>query len=207
MIRGRVAALQQVAPDDAEVVVGDVSELRAALHVSQRIDIGSARLQATVGFDEALVVQCYAGRSAVQRIGVGSAAGSEEQVRAPDHPLALRGRDSQTDAWSVRGNTPGLGLEHYFDAVLYQNLPNSVGDVGILIRKKLRVALNYGDLAAEPAKHLSELETDVAATENDQMLGHIEQLHDRGRIERGHLIDSLQRGPSGAATAVDEHQI
>src|SRR5262249_19905748 len=55
--------------------------------------------------------------------------------------------------------------------------------------------------------HLSELQTDVAATENDQMLGHFGQLHDRGRIERRHLIDSLQRGPGRAATAVDEHQI
>src|SRR5262245_17861215 len=126
MIRGCVAAFQEVASDNAEVVVGDVGELRAALHVAERVDTRCTRLQPTVGFDESLVVQCYTGRPAVQPIGVGGTTGSEKQVRAPNHPIALRGRDSQAHAWSVRGNAPGLGVEHNFDAVLYQNLPDSV---------------------------------------------------------------------------------
>jgi hypothetical protein len=61
--------------------------------------------------------------------------------------------------------------------------------------------------AAQPPKQLAELQPDVAAAENEQMLRHRIQLHDRGRVQVRHGVDAFEPGHAGPRTSVDEDQI
>ena len=58
-------------------------------------------------------------------------------------------------------------------------------------------ALHDRHPAAEPAEHLAELQPDVAAAEHEQVLRHRVQLHDRGRVQRRHLVQPLHSGAAG----------
>src|SRR5205807_1087750 len=85
-------------------------------------------------------------------------------------------------------NTPGTSLLNLLrrgsgqdcDPVLAQNLRYFVRNVFILAHQQAWAALNDGDLAAKATKHLSKLQPDVAATDNQQMFGERIQFHDRG---------------------------
>ena len=78
------------------------------------------------------------------------------------------------------------------------------GDVLVLARDQPLVALDDGHLAAEAPVHLAELEADVAAAEDHQMLGQEVDRHHRGVVEIGHGIDAGDRRDIGATADVDE---
>ena len=52
--------------------------------------------------------------------------------------------------------------------------------------------LDDGDLAAEAAEHLAELEADVAAADDDEMLGEEVELHHRAVGQVGDRVDARQ---------------
>ena len=64
-----------------------------------------------------------------------------------------------------------LGVEQHFHTVLAQDLADLLGDVGILARHELRGALDDRHLASEALKHLPELEPDISAPEDQEVLG------------------------------------
>jgi hypothetical protein len=101
----------------------------------------------------------------------------------------------------------GLCPEHDLDPVFLEDLLDAGGNVRVFVGEQLIVALHHGDVAAEAAEHLRELETDVAASENQQMLRDVRQLHDGGRIERRDLVEALESGAGRPAAAVDEYEI
>ena len=51
-----VSAFDQIGSDDAVIVVRDVSELRAAFHVAERVNARRVCFQSLVHFDEAVLV-------------------------------------------------------------------------------------------------------------------------------------------------------
>ncbi len=87
--------------------------------------------------------------------------------------------------------------EQDVDLLVGEQAPQRVGDVGILAGEELRAVLDDGDAAAEAPVGLRELEADVAAAEDDQVLGQaveLEQLDVRQR-RRGEARESA--GSSG----------
>ena len=72
------------------------------------------------------------------------------------------------------------------DAFRFKEPENFVGHVRVLATQELLCVLYDRDAAAEPAKHLAELQTDIAAPKNQQVLRHFLQLHDRRGIEGPH---------------------
>jgi hypothetical protein len=63
--------------------------------------------------------------------------------------------------------------------------------------------LHDGDLAAEAAEHLAELEPDVAAAQHQQVRGQLIQLHDRAGIEARRVLEAGDVQPRGARARVD----
>ncbi len=88
-----------------------------------------------------------------------------------------------------------------------RNAEHRLRHVLVLQGQELAAALHDGHPAAEPAEHLPELEPDVAAAQHDEVLGHPVQLHDRGRVERGHPVEPLDVGRGRPAAGVDEDQL
>ncbi len=70
------------------------------------------------------------------------------------------------------------------------------GDVGVLAREDLVAAVNDGNAAAEPGEHLAKLEADIAAAENQEMLGDSVEFHDGGVGEIAGRVEAANRGES-----------
>jgi hypothetical protein len=101
-------------------------------------------------------------------------------VRAFKLPLTVLPGDGRPQAAAAdRLNPDGLRRGQDRDPVLAQDSGDLVRDVLVLDHHQARGALDDGDLAAEPAEHLPELQPDVAAAEDDQVLREFVQLHDR----------------------------
>src|SRR5437867_12684565 len=92
------ASLDQVRPQDPEIVVGDVREGRAALDVPDGVNAGDARLELLVDLDEALRVQPDPRGREAEPLGVGHAPCRGEKVRALDRALAVAAFDGQEEA-------------------------------------------------------------------------------------------------------------
>ncbi|MDT4851430.1 hypothetical protein FQZ97_856100 [compost metagenome] len=68
----------------------------------------------------------------------------------------------------------------------------------------MRRPLHHGHLGPEAAHHLRELQTDVAAADDDQMFGHAVQLQNRDVVECGHGVDAGDIRAHRAAAHVQE---
>ena len=178
--RARLLVPDEVGVQDAVIVVGKVGEGRAALDVTHRVNAGDTGLQVLVDLDEAVVVETDAGRLGGERLRIRDAADGRQQVRAFELSLTVLRANGQPQAAAVGGLNPGRrrrGQDR--DPVIAQDSGDLVRDVLVLDHYQARGALDDGDLAAEPAEHLPELQPDVAAAEDDQVLRELVQLHDR----------------------------
>jgi hypothetical protein len=131
-VDGGVSIFEDVGAQDAEIVVGNVGEGRAAFDVSESEDARRGGFQFPIYFNVATVIDRDAGGGNVQRIGVGSAAGGDEQVRAVEDAGFVADLDGEMDFGTIwrdagrlafflgarLGDARGLRVQHYLDAVL-----------------------------------------------------------------------------------------
>jgi len=71
----------------------------------------------------------------------------------------------------------------------------------------LTARLQDADSTAETAEELTEFETDVAATENQQVVGNSIEFHDGRAVERCDGIESIQPGTIGARAGIDKDML
>src|SRR5262249_13302400 len=70
------------------------------------------------------------------------------------------------------------GIEDEIHPLLLQCLFQRLAHVGVLARQELTAAVDDGDPAAEAAEHLPELQADVPAAQDEQVLRQLSQLED-----------------------------
>jgi hypothetical protein len=70
----------------------------------------------------------------------------------------------------LRVGAQGVGWQEHLDAVLAQDIDQLLGQVLVLPGQERPTTLNNGDLAAEAAKHLPELEAHIASAEHQEMI-------------------------------------
>src|SRR5271157_1199548 len=91
-----------------------------------------------------------------------------------------------------------FGFKQNLYAVLGENFLHFLRDVGVFVVQQLLTDVDHSHLAAEAAEHLPELQADVPAAKNHQVLGHRVQFHDRFVGQEGDIgeaIDLRHRGP------------
>ena len=109
-----------------------------------------------------------------QQVGaVDLAAAPSSQSTPTATPLAVPGRRAMHSA-PRRTSTPSRS----------RICLHRVGDVGVLAGDQPRRHLDHGDLGAEAAVHLRELQPDVAAADDDQVLGQASRAPS-SRVGRG----------------------
>jgi hypothetical protein len=95
-------------------------------------------------------------------------------------------------------------IEQNFNAILAQN-PGDLGNhVRVFFMQKLGPRLDHGYLAAEAAKHLGELDPDVAPTHDHQVLRRTIQFHDAFVVKVGNGIETFDRRQSAVGAGIDE---
>src|SRR5260370_23275511 len=99
----------------------------------------------------------------------------------------------------------GAGVEHELYSFGFERLLQFGANFGIFARNNLFAGMKNGDAAAVAAKHLSKFQTDVATSENEEVLGNICKLHDGfvGEIRDG--IQARDRRNVRAAADVGEN--
>src|SRR5262249_30053111 len=176
----RVTSLKQIRTNDSEIVVRNVSELRSAIDITNRIYPCDIRFKPRVDLYMPALICLDSCCRKVQVFHVGLAANRSEKVRSGQRFLATTRFQSQLNfAAIVSPNLRWLGIKHQGDAVLSKNLFNLFSDVDVFTRQKVRPSLHDGDLASETAKHLAKLESYVSASDDQKVRRQLLEFHRR----------------------------
>ena len=97
-----------------------------------------------------------------------------------------------------------FAFEANVDAFALEDLEDRRRHVLVLAANQPIAHLDDGDLAAEAPEHLAELEADVAAADDDEMLGDEVDVHHRAVGEERHVVEPGHGGNERAAADVDE---
>ena len=93
------------------------------------------------------------------------------------------------------------------DAFGGEKLRDRRGNVLVLARQQPRRHFDHGHLAAEPAKHLGELEPDIAAADDDKMRRNKIEIEQRAVVEVLDLVEAGNRRRHGTPADIDEDSI
>src|SRR5262245_50511934 len=197
-------ARDQVVGDDLVVVPRRVGEGALAVAVAERPDVRIAGAQRLVDLDVAALVERDAGGVEAEVVGVWDTSHREQHMRARDPGRAFGALQAHRDAVAALFWRHVLGLRAHLDAFGLENLLHRLRHVLVLARDEPRGHLDHGDARAEAAEHLAELQPDVAAADDDEVLGHEIDVHDRLVGEVGNAFDALQLGHERPAAYVEE---
>jgi hypothetical protein len=92
-----------------------------------------------------------------------------------------------------------LGRHEAFDAFVAENPLHLIRNVPILMAEKLRPLLDDRRAAAEATVRLGKFQTDIAATEDDEMRRHVIEFQ---RLDVGQRAAARRPGMSGIVTRV-----
>ncbi len=110
--------------------------------------------------------------------------------------------DDDLRAALFHGHALGAGFDD--DAFVAQDLRHPLRHVGVLARDDARHLLDDRDPRPEPPVHLAELETDVAAADDDQVLGEKVDVHHRRVGQKRDVVETRHRRHERAAADIDE---
>ena len=186
VLRRRLPAAQQIVADDAIVVVRDVRERRTAVDVAQSVDTGDVRLQPIVYRDEAAASTCMpaAARLRCSLFGTRPAATSRWEpatVRSPAGPRSSKSTPEPLACTATASVSSRISMPS-----IRSNLQTSAATSGSSRLRSCLPCCTMVTAAAEAAKHLAEFQTDVTASQNQQMFRQLWQLHDRSGVESFH---------------------
>ena len=138
---------------------------------------GTLVCEAVVDGDVAARVRGDAGRVEAEVVGVGPAPDRQQHVGADHLRLALGAVDADRDAVGVRREADALGVRCARRCPRLAGCRATASETSASSRAISRGAhLDDGDLGAEAAVHLRELQPDVAAADHHQVLGHRVEL-------------------------------
>ena len=183
--------VEQVRGDDLVVVVGRVREGAAAVDVAQRPDARRAGAQLVVDVDVAAGIGRDPGAVEPQVVRVGLPSHGQQHVRAVDFARLFLAAHMDADAAVALVQRRHCGVQPEGDAFAFEHRLDRGRDFLVLARDDARRHLDDRDAAAEAPVHLRELEADVAAADDDQVLGQEIDVHHAGAREERHVADAL----------------
>src|SRR6266852_2559407 len=79
-------------------------------------------------------------------------------------------------------------VEQDLNSVLAKNPGDCFRNIGILAHEQLPSRLNDGYAAAEAPEELPKLQPDIAAAQNQQVIGNRVELHDGSIVQEGNTV-------------------
>ncbi len=197
----------KIGVDDLEVVVRNVSKGGTAVDIAQGPDSRHVRFQAAVDADKSSAVGFDPRGVQPQVVAIGPASGGGQKMRSFQRKVFISGSYTQHNPPAFRRDSIRLGAQDKADSFALQCLPQLVGHVGVFAGENLLVAIDDRHLAAEPAKHLPELQADVPAAEDQQVLRQFGQFQDSGVRQVIDLVKSLDLRDIRPSAGIDEDAI
>ena len=114
---------------------------------------------------------------------------------------SLSGR--QLHALTFHRDAHRTGVLHDFYALELENLFDRRRDIAVLTKHELRPPLDNRDLRPESSEDLSELERDVTAAQDEEVLGHVGQFQDPGVVQPRHVVEPREVGHARASARID----
>src|SRR5580658_521002 len=108
------------------------------------------------------------------------------------------------DLWAFLSRALYFGVEQNVDAILLEDRQNFSGDVRIFAADQLRSSLRDGHAAAKAAEKLAEFKPDIAAADDQEMLGDGVEFHDGRAVEIRNAFETFERRHGRAAPGVDK---
>src|SRR6266849_9472886 len=128
-------------------------------------------------------------------------------MRADDLGRSIGARRAGDDRVTALGKADAFGTEADFDAFRLENFTDGRGDIFVLALEKTIGHFEDRHLTAKAAKHLAELEADVAAADDDEVLRQVIHLHYRAVGEVRHLPHPRHFRNHRASAHIDENAI
>src|SRR5262245_49715071 len=187
-------------------------KLRASGAFAERPHVGGACLEPLVGTNIAPLIQGDTCLFEPDSDRIRHTSRCDENIAGLD--VALTGSSTQREAQSLSRpatHLGNLGIEEKFDSLAAQDSLDFLGNISILAAHKLRPTLQNRHAAAEAAVGLCQLETDIAASEHNQMrwqVAELESLNVRQwprRIEPGNLGNCRMRSDIDEDIVAGEH--
>src|SRR5712692_858344 len=108
------------------------------------------------------------------------------------------------DPVAMLRNRDAFRVQAYVDALVLQYFLDGGGDVFVLSVYQARAHFYDGDFTTETPVHLAELQADIAASHNHQMLRQEIDFHHRRVREKFDLVESRHRRHDSPASHIDE---
>src|SRR6516164_1160541 len=156
-----------------------MSEGSASVAITQRINAGHIGAKLIVNLDVTALIYLYPRVFHTEVVGVRHTTDCEKRMRTDDRLIAaaainLHGHSRpaffKADAFSAQTNLDTFAFENCFD--VFEN-------VFVFTLNQSRRHLDNGDLTAEAAVHLSKLQPNIAAADDDEVLGQKVHVHHR----------------------------
>jgi len=196
-----VLVVVEVAVEEGGVVSGGVGEHGRADHVADGIDTGACGGVLVVDSDESLAVGFDPGDVEVEAVGVGGAARGDHQLCPGDFPAVQVDGDA---AGTVRGHPLRLDPEMHVDSFIGERLVYDLGDFGVFAGEEPVGSLDDADFGSEPSVHLGVFAADVAAADDDEMVGEVGEVEGGGGIEPWDGVEAGDGWDVGSGPGVDD---
>ena len=179
-----------------------MGELRTADHVADGIDAAIGGLQLVVHLD-AVGIVFHAGAFEAQGFEVWLAAGGDQQMAAFDEVGLTVLDDMDGDALHRPLDLFHSAVRVERDLRLLQALDHDACGLGVLVDEELR-RVDDGDMGAEHAMGLAELDADGTAAQDDQVLHPVADVKNGLVGEIRHLVETGNRRDHRRGTGGDD---
>ena len=176
----------------------------ATVDVAQRPDTRNVGAKLVVNLDKAARIHRDAGFIEPQVVGVGHASDRQQQVRADDVAWLPFATHVYGDAVTVPGDAQAFGVEPECNAFGLEYRLNRCRYFLIFVGDEPRRHFDNRDAAAEAPIHLRELETDVTAADDKQMLGQEIDFHHAAVGQVRNIGDPRHLGNARPSSDIDK---
>ena len=178
-----------------------------AVAITQRPDTRLAGTQLIVDSDVSALVYQNTGLLKVEVVGIGTPSHCKQQMRAT-HLRGSRGavhmRDNRRSPLR-KANT--VRVQANGDAFALENLLDGRGHIFVFTLNQAPTHFDDGDFTPKTPVHLSELQTDIAASHNDQVSGKKVDVHHGTVGEVFDLFESCHLRHGCSTTNVDKYPV
>ena len=209
VLGGAGTVTDQLGEHHAVVIHGDVGELRAAVHVTERENVRHGAAQVLIHDNCAAVVGFDAGVLQAQTLGGGLAAGRNHHVvhlQLPGSTLGVEVGHGHRVSAVLEGLHAHAGMSG--NVLVCDNLAGNLGNVLVVAAEEGGCTVQNGHLGTVGGENTGELNTDGAATDNAQALGARGELLQLGGGEHTlRFADTLNRRDNRHGTGVDDEVV